>query len=145
MAGLQAPAVPPVTLLHVTVTADVGTVAQLVNEAVPAWTFKFQVLLAEPLEVVQLTVDAELPATLPRSGSVAVKLIVPGLAVTDASEVAARGPASGVLAARATTRDLGGPGATWAVPLHTPPHKSNDAVNAMRMRLCSIVLSLKSH
>lgn len=80
MAGLQAPAVPPVTLPQVTVTAEVGTVAQLVKEAAPAWTFKFQVLPVEPFEVVQLTVDAELPATLPRSGSVAVKLIVPGAA-----------------------------------------------------------------
>jgi hypothetical protein len=145
MAGLQAPAVPPVTLPQVTVTAEVGTVAQLVNEAVPAWTFKFQVLPVEPFEVVQLTVDAELPATLPRSGSVAVKLIVPGAAETGVKVVA--GPACNPppLTALATTRDFGGPGASWAVPVHRPPHNSNDAVNGVRMVLGSIVLSLKSH
>jgi hypothetical protein len=36
IAGLQVPEVPPVTLPHVTVTADVGTVAQPVNEAAAA-------------------------------------------------------------------------------------------------------------
>jgi hypothetical protein len=38
IAGLQAPEVPPVTLPHVTVTAEVGTVLQFVNEATPART-----------------------------------------------------------------------------------------------------------
>ncbi len=84
----HAPALPPVTLLHVTVTADTGTVAQLVNEAAEPRTFRFQVLAADPPDVVQLTVAAELPATLTRSGSVAVKLIVPGLAETEATLVA---------------------------------------------------------
>lgn len=145
MAGLQAPAVPPVTLVQVTVTAEVGTVAQLVNEAVAACTFKFQVVAAEPPVVVQLTVDAELPEKLPRSGSVAVKLIVPGAAETGVRLVA--GPACNPppFTARATTRDFCGPGTTWAELMPTPRHKSNDAVNAMRMRLGSIVLSPKAH
>jgi hypothetical protein len=38
IAGLQAPELPPVTLPHVAVTADVGTVPQLVNEAAAACT-----------------------------------------------------------------------------------------------------------
>lgn len=130
MAGLQAPAVPPVTLVQVTVTAEVGTVAQLVNAAAPAFTFKFQVLPLEPPVVVQLTVDAELPETLPRSGSVAVKLIVPGAAETGVRLVA--GPAGNPppFTARATTRDFCGPGTTWAVLMPAPTHKNNDAVNA---------------
>jgi len=82
MAPPQVPALPPVTPPQVTVIADLGTVAQLVNEAGFPCTFKFQVLAADPPDVVQLTVAAELPATDPRSGSVAVKLIVPGLAET---------------------------------------------------------------
>jgi hypothetical protein len=71
-----------VTPPHVTVTADLGTVAQPVKDAGFACTFKFQVLAADPPVVVQLTVAAELPDTLPKSGSVAVKLMVPGFAVT---------------------------------------------------------------
>ncbi|MGI8989688.1 MAG: hypothetical protein ACR2I2_08900 [Bryobacteraceae bacterium] len=86
-AGPHAPAVPPVTLPHVTVTADVGTVAQLVNDVAAACTCKVQVLLLAPLDVVQLTVAAELPGTLPRLGSVAVKLIVLGLAEMAPSDV----------------------------------------------------------
>lgn len=82
MAPPQLPALPPVTLLQVTLTADLGTVAQFVKDAAAACTFKFQVLPAAPPDVVQLTVAAELPDTVPKSGSVAVKLIVPGLAVT---------------------------------------------------------------
>jgi len=144
MAGLQDPELPPVTLLQVAVTAEVGTVAQLVNEAAPAFTFKFQVLPLEPPVVVQLTVDAEFPEKLPRSGSVAVKLIVPGAAETGVRLVA--GPACNPppFTARATTRDFCGPGTTWAVLMPTPKHESNDAVNAMRMRLGCIVLSPKA-
>lgn len=78
----QAPELPPVTLLHDTVTADVGTVAQLVKEVAAACTFRFQVEEVDPLVVFQLTTEAEFPATLPRSGSVEVKLIVLGVAVT---------------------------------------------------------------
>ena len=73
---------PPVMLLQVTVTADVGTVAQLANDAAEACTFRVHVLPAAPPDVVQLTVAADDPATLPKSGSVAVKLIVLGLAET---------------------------------------------------------------
>lgn len=80
--GWQAPALPPVTLLHVAVTAETGTVEQFVNELVVACTCRFQVLVGKPAVVVQLTVEAELPETLPRSGSPAVKLIVVGLAET---------------------------------------------------------------
>ena len=87
----QAPALPPVTPPQVTRIADLGTVAQFVNAAAAACTFKFQVLAAEPPEVVQLIVAAEFPANGLRSGSVAVKLIVPGLAVTALIEVPAIG------------------------------------------------------
>jgi hypothetical protein len=78
----QVPALPPVTPPQVTLIADLGTVAQFVKDAAAACTFKFQVLPAEPPDVVQLIVAAELPESDPRSGSVAVKLIVPGMAVT---------------------------------------------------------------
>ena len=76
----HAPPLPPVTPVHFAVTADVGTVAQLVKFAVVAFTLRFQVLPLDPPDVVQLMVAAELPASDPRSGSVAAKLIVLGLA-----------------------------------------------------------------
>ena len=76
----QAPALPPLTPPHVTVTADRGTVAQFAKFAAAACTFNVQVLAADPPDVDQLTVAEELPASEPRSGSAAVKLIVPGLA-----------------------------------------------------------------
>ena len=47
-----------------------------------------QVLKLLPPDVIQLTVAAELPDTPPRSGSVAVKLIVLGLAETALKVVA---------------------------------------------------------
>jgi hypothetical protein len=71
---------PPVMLLQVTVTAEVGTVAQPANDAAEACTFRVHVLPTAPPDVVQLTVAADDPATLPKSGSVAVKLIVLGFA-----------------------------------------------------------------
>lgn len=77
---VQAPPLPPVTPVHFAVTADVGTVAQPVKDVPEACNFKFQVLPVDPPEVVQLIVAAELPDTVKRSGSVAVKLIVVGLA-----------------------------------------------------------------
>ena len=52
------------------------------KDVADARTLKFQVLPADPLEVVQLTVAAALPLTEPKLGSVAVKLIVLGLAET---------------------------------------------------------------
>jgi hypothetical protein len=82
------------------VTADLGTVAQPVKDAGFACNFKFQVFAAVPLDVVQLTVAAELADTLPKSGSVAVKLIVPGLAVTALMVV---GPAIGKILFGTTT------------------------------------------
>ena len=85
---VQAPPVPPATPVHIAVTADVGTVAQLAKVAAAACTFKVQVLAAAPPDVVQLTVAEELPVNGPRSGSVAVKLIVAGLAVTALKVVA---------------------------------------------------------
>jgi hypothetical protein len=78
----HAPPLPPVTLLHATLTADVGTVAQPVKDTLAACTLKFHVLVLVPLDVVQLIVAAELPDTAPESGSVAVKLMVPGFAET---------------------------------------------------------------
>ena len=84
----QAPALPPVMLEHVTLTAEVGTVAQLVKEAADACIFNVHVLPEAPPEVIQLTVADELAATDPRSGSVAVKLMVPGLADTAVTVVA---------------------------------------------------------
>jgi len=80
MAPPQLPALPPVTPPHVSLIADLGTVAQFVKDAAAACTFKFHVLAADPPDVDQLTVAEELPEADPRSGSVAVKLIVPGLA-----------------------------------------------------------------
>jgi hypothetical protein len=84
--------------------ADLGTVPQLVKDAAAARTFKFQVLDAKPLLVVQLTVAEVFPATVPRSGSVAVKLIVPGVAVTALIVVLAIGR---ILFAGTTTRGFG--------------------------------------
>jgi hypothetical protein len=78
----QTPELPPVTLLQLAVTAELGTVLQPLKFADPDLTFKVHVLELDPLEVVQLTVDVALPGTLPRSGSVEVKLIVLGVAVT---------------------------------------------------------------
>jgi hypothetical protein len=66
--------------VQVALTADVGTVPQLANVAADACTFKVHVLPADPPDVDQLTVADEFPANGPRSGSVAVKLIVAGLA-----------------------------------------------------------------
>ena len=82
MAPPQVPELPPLTPVQVTLTADLGTVAQLVKVAAAACTFKVQVLPTAPPDVDQLTVADELPAYGPASGSVAVKLIVAGLAVT---------------------------------------------------------------
>jgi hypothetical protein len=116
MAGLQDPELPPVTLLHVTVTADTGTVAQFVNELVVACTCKFQVLLFDPVAVVQLTVEAELPEMPPRSGSAATKLMVLGVAETAPTVAAANiGPA-----VPTNTRDfcwdaIFGPDFCWAI------------------------------
>jgi len=76
----QAPALPPATPPHVTVTADLLTVVQPVKDAAAACTFNVQVLAADPPDVDQLTVAEELPESGPASGSVAVKLIVAGLA-----------------------------------------------------------------
>lgn len=89
IAGLQAPELPPVTLLHVAVAADTGTVEQFVNEAAAVCTCKVQVLLVEPLLLLQLTVEGEFPETLPEFGFPAVKLIVAGLAETVPRAVAA--------------------------------------------------------
>jgi len=80
MAPPQVPALPPATPVQVALTAALGTVVQPVKEAGVACTFKFQVLAADPPDVDQLTVADELPAYGPASGSVAVKLIVAGLA-----------------------------------------------------------------
>jgi len=77
-APVHSPLVPPATLLHVAVTADAGTVAHDVKFAAEAATVSAQVLAVAPPLVFQLTVAAELPGKLPRSGSVAVKLIVAG-------------------------------------------------------------------
>jgi hypothetical protein len=81
-AELQAPEDPPLTLLQVAFTAEVGTVAQLVNDEAAACTLRFHVLLLEPPEVVQLTVAEELPETVPESGLIDVKVIVLGVALT---------------------------------------------------------------
>jgi hypothetical protein len=82
------PALPPATPVQVALTADVGTVPQLAKDAADACTFKVHVLAAAPPDVDQLTVAEELPETDPRSGSVDVKLMVPGLAVIALNVVA---------------------------------------------------------
>jgi hypothetical protein len=76
-----------VTLVHVAVTAEAGTVVQPVNVDEPAWIPRVQSLLVEPL-ISKTTVEADDPATNPRSGSVAEKLIVDGVAVMDVTLVA---------------------------------------------------------
>jgi hypothetical protein len=87
-AAPQAPALPPTTPVQVALTADVGTVPQLANVAADACTFKVQVLPTAPPDVDQLTVADELPANGPASGSVAVKLMVAGVAVIALNVVA---------------------------------------------------------
>jgi len=80
-----------VTLVEaqVTVTAEAGAVAHPVNDAPPACTLSVQFcLLSWPLRMLQVTVLVELPATLPRSGSVAEKLMVAGVAVIGLSVAA---------------------------------------------------------
>jgi hypothetical protein len=101
----QAPLVPPggATPVQVAVTADVGTVAQLAKVAAAACTLRVQVLLLDPLDVVQLIVAAELPVTAPESGSVDVKLIVLGLAET-APKVVGPPPIGKTLFEGTTTR-----------------------------------------
>ena len=144
IAGLQAPELPPVTLLQVTVTAEAGTVAQPVNDAAAACTLRFHVLLVDPPEVVQLMVEEALPETLPRSGSVAVKLIVPGLAVGLKTLVA-----NGITrpAAGATTWAFCWAADTWAALTQTQSTKalfarwscSADRIgNGRRIRACLI-------
>jgi hypothetical protein len=101
----QAPELPPVTPPQDTFTAERGIVAQLVNDAAAADTFKVHVLPVDPNEVVQLTVAAGLPATLGVVvGSVKLKLIVAGTAEI-ALSVVAIGKIG--LAAGTTTRALG--------------------------------------
>ena len=90
------PFVPPETLLHETRTADAGTVEHDAKFAVDAATESVQVLNMLPPLVVQLTVAGELPGKLPRSGSVAVKLMVLGAATALFIEMGASG-ASGVV------------------------------------------------
>jgi hypothetical protein len=78
----QLPGLPSTTLVQVAVTADAGTVEQLANDEEAACTVKVQVAPGDPPDVVQLIVAAALPETAPESGSVAVKLIVLGVAET---------------------------------------------------------------
>ena len=78
----QVPPLPPLTPVQAAVTADVGTVAQPAKDVPDACTLKLQVLPPDPPDVIQLIVAAELPDTAPKSGSVAVKLIVLGVAET---------------------------------------------------------------
>jgi hypothetical protein len=107
--------------VHVTRTADLGTVAQFVKDVAAASTFKFQVLATAPPDVVQLTVAPEFPATDPKSGSVAVKVMLAGRAET-ALNVVAIGKM--LLAAGTTLRALG-----WAdsdcviTPIPTRTHR----------------------
>lgn len=129
IALLQTPELPPVTLLHVTVTADVGTVAQLVKEVAAACTLRVQLLLVDPPEVFQVTVEAELPDTLPRSGSVDAKLMLVGLAVT-VPTVAASGTAAGIMVCGFC------PPPTWAAPRHAQsPASASGALSCSADRI----------
>jgi hypothetical protein len=70
-----------VTFEQVAVTAEAGSVVQPVNVDDPACTPTVQVRAVEPPRSVNATVAADDPDTEPKSGSVAEKLIVEGLAV----------------------------------------------------------------
>ncbi|MBI3665745.1 MAG: hypothetical protein HY236_05875 [Acidobacteria bacterium] len=72
-----------------TVTAETGTVAHPEKSELPASTESVQLLALLPPLTDQVTVAGLLPVTLPRSGSVAVKVIVPGLAVMEPTLAAA--------------------------------------------------------
>ena len=74
---------PPETVaeLQATVTADAGTVPHPEKDVPTACTVSVQLMLLLPPLTAQLTVAGLLPETLPRSGSVAVKVMVLGLAV----------------------------------------------------------------
>jgi hypothetical protein len=128
-ADLQAPEEPPLTLLQVTVTAEVGTVAQPVKDEDAACTLRFQVLLLEPLEVVQLTVDEELPETVPESGLVEVKLIVLGVALTLPRPVVAGITA---LAVRTKRRCFCSADSSWTAPRQKQMARSADCEPVMR-------------
>ena len=127
-ADLQAPEDPPLTVLQVTLTAEVGMVVQPVNDEAAACTLRFHVLLLEPLEVVQLTVDEALPETLPESGLVDVKLIVPGLALTVPRPVVAGMIAFAVLTIR---RCFCSPDNSWRAPRQKQMARSADCEAVM--------------
>ena len=127
-ADLQAPEDPPITLLQVTFTAEVGTVAQPVKDADAACTLRFQVLLLDPLEVVQPTVDEALPETVPESGFVEVKLIVLGLAVTVPRPVVAGMIA---FAVRTIRRCFCSADSSWTAPRHKQMARSADGEAVM--------------
>jgi len=72
---------PPDALVQVTVTAETGTVGQLVNVEAAEDRPRFQVLRRVP-ETVQYTVVAALPETSGESGSAAANVTVAGLTLT---------------------------------------------------------------
>jgi len=75
---LHVPALPPVTELHETCTAETGTVGQPENELEPACTLRVQFFRCEPTKIVQDTVVLEEADTEPELGLFALKLTVPG-------------------------------------------------------------------
>jgi hypothetical protein len=77
-----------VTFVQVAVTADVGTVVHPVNVEAPAWIPTVQDLVVAPPLRLKASVAAEDPVTNPKSGSVAEKLIVAGVAEMDVTLVA---------------------------------------------------------
>ncbi len=94
-APLQAPVPmePPMwftdTFVQLAVTADAGTAVHPENEEETAWTPTVQVLASLPAVRLKETVAMEEPATIPRSGSVAEKLMVAGVALIVVMPVAA--------------------------------------------------------
>ena len=76
------------TLEQVAVTADAGTVVHPVNVDDPAWIPTVQVFVVAPPLRSKAMEAAEDPVTNPKSGSVAEKLIVAGVADSDVTLVA---------------------------------------------------------
>lgn len=112
---------PPFTVaeVHFTVTAEAGTVAHPANVLALAATFSVQVLVLFPLEAVQVTVVAG-PATVSRSGSVAVNVIEVGLTarletVASGLSEAVAGPA---VVCPFTVLELAGPAPNSAAIIH---------------------------
>lgn len=124
----QAPVPPPpdtVADVQETVTAETGTVEQLLKEDPLACRLRVQVFPLEPPLKGQLIVAGLLPLTLPRLGFVAEKLIVPGLAVMP--------PRVANIVGWLMATDWGWPGLTLPTRTRPPPAASITASRNARV------------